>query len=332
MRSGFHVHGHMLASLLGVVVEDEAGELHWLSIGGCAGVFGEETTVLRLCERGTEREWTAEVRAGEDLCRELHFDGQTWAVLRAVHGHRQGEELLAAQAMEEVAEQLRGIEREALMTRRLVDAEREYEELERRCYDALAERLGHAAAECWRAELAVDASTADDVEAFFEKAELAEGRATAAEHDASPSGVWETYPADDENGWSRLQTALIDAINSISCVTDGPPDASTTRDLAVIVGCDVHMAYEALLKSDYASPHWPDGVTGKFLEPDEELEDEQERAAVLWTIPDCWDADDDPLDWFTALLEMAERLGHAAAAEHWRTELAAERAEQDGGS
>jgi hypothetical protein len=141
---------------------------------------------------------------------------------------------------------------------------------------------------------------------------------------AASAGVWERYPADDVNGWSRLEHALIDAINSISCVTEGPPDASTTRDLAAAVGCDVNTAYEALLSSDYARAHWPDGVTFGSLEPDEELVGEDERAAVLWTIPDCWDADDDPLDWFTALLEMAERLGHAAAAAYWRAEIAAE--------
>jgi hypothetical protein len=132
--------------------------------------------------------------------------------------------------------------------------------------------------------------------------------------------AWQTYTADSANGWTSLQTALIDAIKAISCVTDGPPDVSSTRELADAVGCDVAMAWHALLSADYATPHWPAEPPSPGVWPDDAAV--ADRPAIQWSVPECWTEDDDEVEMLEALVEISRELGHAAAVAHWSAELA----------
>lgn len=124
----------------------------------------------------------------------------------------------------------------------------------------------------------------------------------------APDGYWMTYRSNPANGWGPKQCALLDAISSLSALTESdPPDASTTAELAGLVGCSIDEAWHALVLTEYAIPEWPAGVERPILADALEIE-AQHRHIVLWWLPET-DADDDDETWYSLRVEEAVRLG-----------------------
>lgn len=135
---GFEPSGVVLASLLGLVVEDaETKELRYLAVGGASVVCGETCTEVRIYEGGTV--WSGSCRSGgrPSKCSRLHHDGRAWDVLRPVFGPKRHEQELAAQALMDVQQ----LADAPVLMRKLVEQQLVHEQALELLSDALGEPI-----------------------------------------------------------------------------------------------------------------------------------------------------------------------------------------------